>query len=115
METAPPPVPSAAASSSKRYDRQLRVWGPQGQEALGRSAVAVLGSGPAAAEALKNLVLGGVGSFVVVDDAVVSLERVEGEKRKREGERRKAFVFFRCLAIDLRKDRRRSLTQNLDL
>ena len=74
METAPPPAPS------KRYDRQLRVWGPHGQEALGRTAVAVLGSGPAASEALKNLVLGGVGSFVVVDDAMVS------EKRNREAE-----------------------------
>ena len=67
METTDPP----AASSSKRYDRQLRVWGPQGQEALGRTNVAVLGSGPAASEALKNLVLGGIGSFVVVDDAMV--------------------------------------------
>ena len=65
-ETAPRPAPS------KRYDRQLRVWGPQGQEALGQASVAVLGSGPAASEALKNLVLGGIGSFVVVDDAVVS-------------------------------------------
>jgi len=63
---------SVPSSSSKRYDRQLRVWGPQGQEALGQASVAVLGSGPAASEALKNLVLGGIGSFVVVDDAVVS-------------------------------------------
>lgn len=75
METTAPP----AAASSKRYDRQLRVWGPQGQEALGRTSVAVLGSGPAASEALKNLVLGGIGSFVVVDDAMVS------RGREREG------------------------------
>ena len=83
-ETAPRPAPS------KRYDRQLRVWGPHGQEALGQSTVAVLGSGPAAAEALKNLVLGGIGSFVVIDDAVVSRKRErEREMRERERERKR--------------------------
>lgn len=85
METAPPPAfSSSSSSSSKRYDRQLRVWGPQGQEALGRTNIAVLGSGPAAAEALKNLVLGGIGSFVVVDDAIVSRREMEGERRERK-------------------------------
>lgn len=101
METAP-----ASSSSSKRYDRQLRVWGPQGQEALGRTNVAVLGSGPAASEALKNLVLGGIGSFVVVDDAIVRRRERDGGMKEGEKERGKVdegigfFFLFRWPSID---------------
>ena len=48
------------------------MWGADGQAALGAAVVCVLGSGPTAAEALKNLVLGGVAGFTIVDDARVS-------------------------------------------
>ena len=56
---------------AKKYDRQLRIWGAHGQQALETSRVCVLGSGCTATETLKNLVLGGIAGFTVVDDATV--------------------------------------------
>ena len=61
-------TPNAPA---KKYDRQLRIWGAHGQQALETSRVCVLGSGCTATETLKNLVLGGIAGFTVVDDATV--------------------------------------------
>lgn len=58
-------------ASAKKYDRQLRIWGAHGQTALETARVCVLGSACTATEALKNLVLGGIASFTVVDDAKV--------------------------------------------
>ncbi|MEW5311695.1 MAG: hypothetical protein WDW38_003390 [Sanguina aurantia] len=55
------------ASNAKRYDRQIRIWGPHGQARLEKSSVALLNCGPTGSETLKNLVLGGIGSFTIVD------------------------------------------------
>lgn len=54
-------------SNAKRYDRQIRIWGPHGQARLEKSSVALLNCGPTGSETLKNLVLGGIGSFTIVD------------------------------------------------
>jgi amyloid beta precursor protein binding protein 1 len=61
--------------NSERYDRQLRLWGSGGQARLGASSICLLGASAAGAEALKNLVLPGVGAFTIVDG------RGEGEHR----------------------------------
>ena len=58
-------------AGARKYDRQLRIWGAHGQAALEAARVCVLGSGPTATEALKNLVLGGIAGFTLVDDARV--------------------------------------------
>jgi amyloid beta precursor protein binding protein 1 len=58
-------------ASAKKYDRQLRIWGAHGQTALEAAKVCVLGSTCTATETLKNLVLGGIASFTVIDDAKV--------------------------------------------
>lgn len=57
---------------SRRYDRQLRVWGTTGQSLLETSKVCLLNCGPTGSEALKNLVLGGIASFTVVDASPVT-------------------------------------------
>lgn len=49
-----------------------RIWGEHGQSALERARVCVLNCGPTGSEALKNLVLGGIGSFTIVDASKVS-------------------------------------------
>lgn len=54
-----------------RYDRQLRVWGDDAQEALERAHVCVVGAGALGAEAAKGLVLPGVGALTLVDGARV--------------------------------------------
>eukprot|EP00971_Amphidinium_carterae_P099981 1977136-Amphidinium_carterae.1 len=58
-------------ATDDKYDRQLRLWGAHGQKALMEAKVCILGSSPCATETLKNLVLPGIGQFVVVDAAHV--------------------------------------------
>lgn len=59
--------------ASERYDRQLRIWGEGGQARLQNAKVLVLGSSATLGETLRNLVLPGIGQFVVIDDAKVLL------------------------------------------
>lgn len=61
------------AENKSKYDRQLRIWGEQGQAALERASICLLNCGPTGSEALKNLVLGGIGSFTVVDGSKVEV------------------------------------------
>ena len=58
---------SDSIEKKRRFDRQLRIWGEQGQSRLERTAVLSLGASAAAAETLKNLVLAGVSAFTIVD------------------------------------------------
>ncbi|KAL8233349.1 hypothetical protein R6Q57_003127 [Mikania cordata] len=57
--------------SKTKYDRQLRIWGEQGQAALEKASICLLNCGPTGSETLKNLVLGGIGSITVVDGSKV--------------------------------------------
>lgn len=69
-----PWVPAASDqrdTRNKRYDRQIRIWGAEGQARLEASRVALLNAGPTGSETLKNLVLGGIASFTIVDGAKV--------------------------------------------
>ncbi|KUF92598.1 dimethyladenosine transferase [Phytophthora nicotianae] len=56
-----------------KYDRQLRLWGAEGQRRLANTQVLLIGSCATGSEALKNLVLPGIGRFSILDDANVSL------------------------------------------
>ncbi|XVF15162.1 hypothetical protein REPUB_Repub09cG0126400 [Reevesia pubescens] len=56
-----------------KYDRQLRIWGEQGQSALEKESICLLNYGPTGSETLKNLVLGGVGSITIVYGSKVEL------------------------------------------
>ena len=74
--TTPPallPTSQAPTAKEKKYDRQLRLWAANGQAALENARILLLNSGPGVAgiETLKNLILPGVGSFTIVDEAVV--------------------------------------------
>ncbi|GMR40771.1 hypothetical protein PMAYCL1PPCAC_10966 [Pristionchus mayeri] len=55
-----------------RYDRQVRLWGDDGQSAIGSTTVAVLGASALGTEILKSLVLAGIDSFCIIDDALVT-------------------------------------------
>lgn len=69
-----PPILHGPSAKEKKYDRQLRLWAASGQAALENAKVLLLnsGSGVVGVETLKNLVLPGVGSFTIVDEANVS-------------------------------------------
>lgn len=54
------------------FDRQDRFLGANTREILMRSSICLIGATAAGSEALKSLVLAGLGSFTVVDSAVVT-------------------------------------------
>ncbi|KAM3876792.1 NEDD8-activating enzyme E1 regulatory subunit [Diretmus argenteus] len=64
------------ASKEQKYDRQLRLWGDHGQEALENAHVCLVNATASGTEILKNLVLPGVGTFTIVDGHTVSGEDV---------------------------------------
>eukprot|EP00035_Acanthoeca_spectabilis_P023069 m.447491 g.447491 ORF g.447491 m.447491 type:complete len:537 (-) comp19522_c0_seq1:49-1659(-) len=63
-------VPS---KKNQRYDRQLRLWGDHGQDALSSASILCVGATAVGTEILKNLVLPGIGAFTLLDPANVSL------------------------------------------
>lgn len=64
------------ASKEQKYDRQLRLWGDHGQEALENAHVCLINATASGTEILKNLVLPGIGAFTIVDGNKVSGEDV---------------------------------------
>ncbi|EDL11219.1 amyloid beta precursor protein binding protein 1, partial [Mus musculus] len=58
----------------QKYDRQLRLWGDHGQEALESAHVCLINATATGTEILKNLVLPGIGSFTIIDGNLVSGE-----------------------------------------
>lgn len=59
---------------SKKYDRQLRLWGENGQSALESSQVCLINATPTGTEILKSIVLPGIGAFTIVDGNKVTGE-----------------------------------------
>jgi amyloid beta precursor protein binding protein 1 len=70
----PPPFHDLPTAKEKKYDRQLRLWGASGQAALEKTHILLVnnGSGVTGIEALKNLVLPGIGQFSILDPAIVT-------------------------------------------
>lgn len=60
-------LPANDVTLAAKYDRQIRIWGEQGQAALERASVCLINANAVGTETLKNLVLPGIGSFTVID------------------------------------------------
>ena len=58
----------------QKYDRQLRLWGNDGQYSLEHANICVINATATATETLKCLVLPGVSKFYIVDDCLVTSE-----------------------------------------
>jgi len=54
------------------YDRQLRLWGVEAQKRLISSKILVIGMAGLGAEICKNIILGGVKSVTLMDDALAT-------------------------------------------
>ncbi|ODV83190.1 hypothetical protein CANARDRAFT_9766 [[Candida] arabinofermentans NRRL YB-2248] len=52
---------------NNKYDRQVRLWNPNGQQSLMNSKICLINVTAEATETLKNLVLPGVGEVVIID------------------------------------------------
>lgn len=59
-------------ATNDKYDRQLRLWGGNGQRALMNANILLINADAVGTETLKNLVLPGVGRFTIIDDKQVS-------------------------------------------
>jgi len=61
MRSQTPPILQGPSDKEKKYDRQLRLWAANGQQALEDAHILLLnsGSGTVGIETLKNLVLPG--------------------------------------------------------
>lgn len=70
------PLLDQHAAVAAKYDRQVRLWGNDGQRALSKAHIVALGATTAMVEALKNVVLTGVGSITLVDERVVQAEHL---------------------------------------
>ncbi|KAI0084783.1 hypothetical protein BDY19DRAFT_997352 [Irpex rosettiformis] len=56
------------------YDRQIRLWGLEAQQRMRNATVLVLRLKGVATETIKNIVLAGIGTLIVVDTEDVSAE-----------------------------------------
>ncbi|PGH28966.1 ubiquitin-like 1-activating enzyme E1 A [[Emmonsia] crescens] len=61
------------------YDRQIRLWGVKAQEKLRTAKILLVTIKSLGAEIAKNLVLAGIGSLMIVDNAVVKEEDVDAQ------------------------------------
>eukprot|EP00468_Gymnochlora_sp_CCMP2014_P006265 CAMPEP_0167746932 /NCGR_PEP_ID=MMETSP0110_2-20121227/3989_1 /TAXON_ID=629695 /ORGANISM="Gymnochlora sp., Strain CCMP2014" /LENGTH=569 /DNA_ID=CAMNT_0007631755 /DNA_START=18 /DNA_END=1727 /DNA_ORIENTATION=- len=82
-----------------RFDRQLRLWGAHGQDAIEETYLCALGAGPAIAETLKNLVLPNIQMITIVEDGKVTDEDIGNN--------------FFVSKDDLGKDKGKTVLENL--
>ena len=67
-----PDAGQIAMAADDKYDRQLWLWGANGQAALMGAHVLLLGAEPTGSETLKNLVLSGLGLVAIVNGGGVT-------------------------------------------
>jgi NEDD8-activating enzyme E1 regulatory subunit len=58
-------------ATDNKYDRQIRLWGSEGQKKLSEASILLINATAAGTEALKNLILPGVGFVTVLDDKLI--------------------------------------------
>jgi len=61
-------------SNNEKYDRQIRLWGVDGQQDLENANICLLNVTAVGTEILKCLVLPGVGKFTIVDKSNITPE-----------------------------------------
>ena len=59
---------------TKLYDRQIRLWGLNGQQALRNAKIITIGNSGTSHEVLKNIVLAGVDTISICDDRQVTIK-----------------------------------------
>ncbi|KAL3476100.1 hypothetical protein BJX99DRAFT_228549 [Aspergillus californicus] len=65
---------SMSTEEYQLYDRQIRLWGVKAQEKLRSANILLITFKALANEVAKNLVLAGIGSLTIIDDAFITEE-----------------------------------------
>ncbi|BFZ53898.1 E1 ubiquitin-activating protein aos1 [Savitreella phatthalungensis] len=76
-DTADVPVEGSKGISAEEialYDRQIRLWGMAAQERMRSARLLVIACNAVAEELVKNVVLAGIGSVVLLDEKTLTLE-----------------------------------------
>ncbi|XP_059477620.1 NEDD8-activating enzyme E1 regulatory subunit [Neocloeon triangulifer] len=68
----PSPKSPEQSDKSKKYDRQIRLWGEHGQSRLDSCHVCLVNATTLGTEIMKSLVLPGIGAFTIVDGHTIS-------------------------------------------
>ncbi len=63
-------------ADEERYERQVRLFGAEGQRRLKRATAVVVGAGGLGSSILVYLAVAGVGRIVVVDGDVVEMSNL---------------------------------------
>ncbi|XP_017844332.1 nedd8-activating enzyme E1 regulatory subunit [Drosophila busckii] len=71
---APAPKSPELSDKSKKYDRQIRLWGEHGQTLLEAATICLVNVTAVGCETAKGLVLPGIGGFTVTDGSSVKEE-----------------------------------------
>ncbi|GLV33977.1 beta-Amyloid precursor protein binding protein 1 [Carabus blaptoides fortunei] len=74
--SSPAPKSPEQTEKSKKYDRQLRLWGDHGQRALESAKVCLINATALGTETLKSLVLPGIGAFTIIDGKKITEEDI---------------------------------------
>ncbi|XP_055845452.1 nedd8-activating enzyme E1 regulatory subunit isoform X1 [Episyrphus balteatus] len=74
--SSPAPKSPELSDKSKKYDRQIRLWGENGQAILESATVCLINANAVGCEILKSLILPGIGGFTIVDGSVVTEEDI---------------------------------------
>ncbi|CAH0546622.1 unnamed protein product [Brassicogethes aeneus] len=74
--SSPAPKSPEQSVKSKKYDRQLRLWGDHGQKNLENAKICLINATALGTEILKSLVLPGIGLFTIVDGEKICEEDI---------------------------------------
>ncbi|KAG6833427.1 hypothetical protein H0H87_006793 [Tephrocybe sp. NHM501043] len=66
--------PQLTEEEASRYDRQMRLWGLEAQQRMRNATILVVRLKGTATEAIKNMVLAGIGKLIIVDGEKVTEE-----------------------------------------
>ncbi|EDS44112.1 NEDD8-activating enzyme E1 regulatory subunit [Culex quinquefasciatus] len=74
--SSPAPKSPEMSDKSRKYDRQIRLWGEHGQTLLENAQICLINATALGTEILKGVVLPGIGGFNIVDSGLVTEEDI---------------------------------------
>jgi len=74
VDSSGPQQATLTEEEASRYDRQMRLWGTEAQQRMRNATILVVNLRATATEAIKNMVLAGIGKLLILDSEPVAEE-----------------------------------------